>query len=187
MKDNVENLKNFKNDLKILSPIEMFRKYFVDDKCYILDETQQVKLKSKICDKFNVQYNNIIIVGSGKLGFSIKPDKRFVCFGEESDIDIAIISTELFVEYWYRTNKYVEDNALYKNYEYFCKKLSQNGWLRPDLLPRIDIQTDWFDFFSELTASRAFNNIKLTAGVYYNYHFLEDYQIKCIKNCMETI
>lgn len=187
MKNNIENLEKFKDDLRILSPKEIFRKYLVDDKCYILDETQQMKLKSSICDKFDVQYNNIIIVGSGKLGFSIKPNKRFIPFSESSDIDIAIVSPFLFEKIWKRVNEYVDDNTIYSNYENFCNYLSQNGWIRPDLLPMIDIKNDWFDYFRVLTNSRDFSEYKITAGLYYNYHFLESYQLKCIKQCKETI
>lgn len=187
MKNIEENLLNFKTDL-LQSPIEnIFRKYIVDDECYILDKTKQVELKSTIKDKYDIQYNNIIIVGSGKLGFSIKPSKRFVPFGDESDIDIAIISPVLFEKYWQRVLKYIEDNSFYENYPKFCKKLSQNGWIRPDYLPSIDLKNEWFDYFTALTESQKYGSYSITAGLYYNYWCLENYQLSCIKQCREVI
>ena len=134
-----------------------------------------------------IDYNNVIIVGSGKLGFSIKPNKRYVEFGEDSDIDIAIISPKLFEEIWDEVTLYIENNISYPKYPKFCEKLSQNGWIRPDYLPQIKIKNDWFDYFRLLTNSKKFSDYNLTAGLYYNYKFLENYQLKCIKQCKENL
>jgi len=40
------------------------------------------------------------VVGSGNWKFSLNPDKSFREFGEHSDIDVAVISKDLFDGFW---------------------------------------------------------------------------------------
>lgn len=97
-------------------------------------------LKREISTQFPVKSkNNIIVVGSAKLGFSIAPRKRFRDIQDESDIDVAIIDEELFDRYWERLFEFniniksrsEKDEDLYQKFlQYFFK-----GWLRPDLFP----------------------------------------------------
>lgn len=72
-------------------------------------------IKILMSERLRIHVNNIAIVGSAKLGYSITPtpEKKFRPFSEESDIDIAIVSPELFKKSW--------DSFL---------ELSQRGYLR---------------------------------------------------------
>jgi hypothetical protein len=49
--------------------------------------------RKRIADKFNINFHEIFITGSAKLGFN--PHKRRL-FSYESDIDVAIVSTSLY-------------------------------------------------------------------------------------------
>lgn len=93
-------LEEFKADLNGLSSLQMIRKYILNGVCHVLNDDQHFRLKEEICEHFKVDFNNVILVGSGKLGFSIKADKRFQSFGDDSDIDIAVVSGELFQKVW---------------------------------------------------------------------------------------
>ena len=103
-------------------------------------EQKYYDLKKEISTQFPVKSkNNIIVVGSAKLGFSIAPRKRFRDIQDESDIDVAIIDEELFDSYWERLFEFninvksrsEKEEGLYQKFlEYFFK-----GWLRPDLFP----------------------------------------------------
>ena len=53
-------------------------------------------LKEILNDKLGVAYHNVLMVGSGKIGYSLSPFKKFKAFDEDSDIDIAIISIKMF-------------------------------------------------------------------------------------------
>jgi hypothetical protein len=44
--------------------------------------------------------NDVLIVGSAKMGFSLDPDRYFVPFQESSDIDIVVVHEGLFDEAW---------------------------------------------------------------------------------------
>ena len=54
------------------------------------------RFKKDVSSYFNIHPSQIVMVGSAKLGFSISPHKRYREFGDTSDIDLAIISKELF-------------------------------------------------------------------------------------------
>lgn len=52
-------------------------------------------------EKFKVTPKNICLTGSGKLGFSLDPDADFRPFNsEESDLDIVVVSSEIFEKFW---------------------------------------------------------------------------------------
>jgi hypothetical protein len=92
-------IENFKSDLNSLKPIQLFRKYILGSTCYILDSQQDLELREKVSANFEIEFQDVIVVGSGKLGFSIKPSKRYVGFCDESDIDIAIVSSKLLKKF----------------------------------------------------------------------------------------
>jgi hypothetical protein len=52
--------------------------------------------REQVADRFDVGYQDICIVGSAKLGFSPSPHKFGKPFAEESDVDVVIISEEMF-------------------------------------------------------------------------------------------
>lgn len=53
-----------------------------------------------VANAVNTSPNNIAIVGSGKYGFSMAPGKAMQPFREGSDIDVVIVSPELFEKVW---------------------------------------------------------------------------------------
>ena len=74
-------------------------------KVFLLEGTPFVFAKSpmrymvfreQVADRFHVGYQDVCIVGSAKLGFSPSPKKFGKHFAEESDVDVVIISDELF-------------------------------------------------------------------------------------------
>ena len=56
--------------------------------------------KTYMAKKFDVPSNNIFIVGSALLGFSLSPKKNYKAFDDTSDIDIVIVDEELYKKYW---------------------------------------------------------------------------------------
>lgn len=74
-------------------------------KVFLLEGTPFVFAKSpmkymvfreQVADRFHVGYQDVCIVGSAKLGFSPAAHKYGKSFAEESDVDVVIISEELF-------------------------------------------------------------------------------------------
>lgn len=113
-------LEEFKVDLNSLSSLQLIRKYILNGSCHVLNRDQHFRLKEEICDHFKVDFNHVILVGSGKLGFSIKAEKRFQSFGEESDIDVAVVSAELFQKVWEEAYLYKKSGAYWpKSTDFF--------------------------------------------------------------------
>lgn len=50
--------------------------------------------------KLELHLNNIAIVGSAKLGFSLSPQKEYREFTDDSDIDLVIVSLPIFKASW---------------------------------------------------------------------------------------
>ncbi|WP_262404384.1 hypothetical protein [Aggregatibacter actinomycetemcomitans] len=135
------------------------RKYVIHGTPYIFKdkENEYYDFRKRISEKWNVSFHEVFITGSAKLGYSYYKDKNF---DEDSDIDVAIVSSELFNEImltiedfqWKirRKSIYLDMTQLEK-YHIFLKYLAI-GWIRPDKLPNELLRNDkllkeeWFDF-----------------------------------------
>lgn len=180
---------DFRNDLTSLSSLQMYRKYILGGECFALNNDQHYKIREVVCEKFLVEFNDVIFVGSGRLGFSLKPDKRYMPFDDDSDIDLAIVSSSLFEKIWQEAYLYKKSEADWPKSNIFFKYLS-GGWIRPDKLPSskyFNFSGEWWDFFNKLTSSQLFGPYKIRAGLYHSHFFLKEYQSICIEQCMQEI
>ena len=85
-----------------LNEQEMVQRYITHGSSFVFDEDdgKYFKLKKIIADKFELRPEEVIMVGSAKLGFSIAPSKLWKSFDDESDIDMVIVSEEIFDKFW---------------------------------------------------------------------------------------
>lgn len=161
------------------------------------DEEKYFDFRNRIANKFNINFQEIFIIGSSKLGFS--PIKN-TTFSLESDIDVVIVNPKLFdfyhreiCEYQYQLDRYrqtitVGEDEQYRNFlKYFIK-----GWLRPDLIPSSfeieTLRTKWFDYFKSISNGKTeVGNYKVSAGLFKDYDFFENYHLKSINKLYEKI
>jgi len=109
------NISEFKRDLLKLKDYELFLKYIYSSEIWYFKEYKGLKgdlyfeavdrLYKNVSESFGVNFKNILVVGSGKTGFSLNPKKKFLRgFDEDennsSDLDVALVSNELFCKYW---------------------------------------------------------------------------------------
>lgn len=127
-------LDDFKQYCVTLKPDVLVQKHLIEDKTFFFSEIkngEEYNFKKDIASTLKVHIRDVIIVGSGKFGFSLKPDNAdfgLYLFKEfdynfknkisdkKSDLDIAIVSSYLF-------DKEIEN--LYK-YTGFYKNLWDN-------------------------------------------------------------
>lgn len=154
--------------------------------------------RKRIADEFCVNFHEIYIVGSAKLGFS--PIKDYKQFDLNSDIDVSIVSRRLFDEYLdkiryfqmeYRASRKSITKAELELYHMFLE-YTAIGWMRPDKLPLSfqigELRSSWFDFFKSLSYGNSeVGNYKVAAGVFKDYRHLELYTISGIKRARESI
>lgn len=155
-------------------------------------EDDYYNFRKKIAQKFDVSFHEIFITGSGKLGFSPRKNK---IFDYDSDIDVALISSDLYdkiMSYIHGYQMELRENrraVSAREIEKYHKFLEYGaiGWMRPDLLPtsfRIkDIKNDWFDFFDSISYGKSeVGNYKVTAGAFKSYAHLEKYTLSGLRS-----
>ncbi len=100
-------LDDFKQNCITLKSDIIVQKYLIENDTHFFSKVEidkEFDFKKDISLLLDVHIRDITIVGSGKLGFSIKPDieipglYRFKEFdsGKTSDLDVAIVSSTLF-------------------------------------------------------------------------------------------
>lgn len=195
-----------RTDLASLMPIErVFQKHVIDGSSFLFRQhlnnvDWEYELRDDLAKALKVSINDIVIVGSAKLGFSLKTehfynfDQRYTETGnprDKSDIDVAIVNRECFDEMakqiyslsrhfdkdWITENWKV--NAFYKTpsnlYTKYLQALAK-GWMRPDYLPLVFYETaPWRDVCS--TWFKKLQRRKVSVGVYSEWFYLKHYQM----------
>lgn len=111
------SLKEIKDDLQKKSAKEFYTKHIIRSENWYFENIlgscpeDQIMLsddaKLIISENFGISFNSVMMVGSGKLGYSLSPTKLLKPFNMDekvrglSDLDFAIISNDLFSIYWH--------------------------------------------------------------------------------------
>ncbi|XKK27629.1 hypothetical protein HFP64_14640 [Bacillus sp. AC79A.1] len=137
-----------------------------------------------ISNHLSISMKNILIVGSGKTGYSFSPQKALRKFDSneevESDIDIAIISDKYFFEYWNLARK--EVSVKYSRYYNEISSGIFSGFISKNTLEDIpSIRKVWNDKIretrKELQEKANFRH-PINFRIYRSWEDLEEYHIK---------
>jgi hypothetical protein len=121
------------------------------------DETSYLRLVAHVSDGLGVPGENLTLIGSGRIGFSLDPAKYGTPFSDASDLDMVVVSPELFDACWldllrprrgyHRLPQSVQSWHLdHRQHVYY-------GRIWPHKLPGIvDLSRRWFNVFK--SASR---------------------------------
>ena len=187
-----DNLERFRRDLAREDNTTLVDRYYYSTTGPVLSNEQQASLRRRISDHLDISVRDVILVGSAKLGFTLrnKPNRpRLSHFGDESDIDVAVISGSLFIKYWEATFAYWSEKSDWAKAAKFRKYLFR-GWLRPDMLPTdadFALSKEWFEFFRKLQATGEFGGYKIAAGIYLNERFWEEYVGSSLTECRQYL
>lgn len=189
--DVARRIGEFRRDMIARNTEAIVRRYITFGSCYVLAESQYFELKQVVASEFSVHPSEVLVVGSAKLGFSIAAGKRFRPFCDTSDIDVAVISAPAFDSIWQAVFEFKCAKGYWEKEKLFNAYLAR-GWIRPDMLPpasRFSQCQRWWEFFRGLSSSRRFGDVKISAGLYRNWRFLEAYQSVAVSECVaeETI
>lgn len=188
----MQDVNNFKNDCLNLSSELVVQKHLIDGDSYyfreVIESEREFDFKKRVSKPLDVHIRDIAIVGSGKLGFSIKPDIQIAGFypfkefdyafkrnknEKKSDLDIAIISSRLFEKQLINIYEYTQG---YKNQIEKRNGLGKyilKGWLRPDMIPddyKINENLDEIILDLEEEYNRSVN-----IGIYKSWYYFEAY------------
>jgi len=104
-----------RNDILKLSESDFVIEYILKTDVWYFSEYLQLKpedfiqkldmFKKIVSTNLDISFNNVLIVGSGKVGFSLSPTEKLLRKFDsdehkESDLDVAIISEKFFQELW---------------------------------------------------------------------------------------
>ena len=182
----------FKGKLRnqAISDIEVVQGYITHGPAFVFKDNDEkyFQLKNTIAQNFELNPQEVIMIGSAKLGFSISPRKLWESFHDESDIDMVIISATIFDKFWKdlydfnfninltdRTEK--EDKQYYRFLEYFFR-----GWLRPDVFPFLySGRKEWEGFFKSISYGEFGEQHKISGAVFRDWEFYEAYHTSNIR------
>jgi predicted nucleotidyltransferase len=178
--------------------LDFCRKWVLHGTPHIFQEREDefYEFRKRIADGLHVSFHEVFITGSAKLGFS--PHKGTE-FSYDSDIDVAIISPDLFESvmghiYKFqvdlrRSRRAVDERELAMYHEFL--EYVAIGWIRPDKLPLSfkikELKTSWFEFFNSLSYGRSeVGDYKVTGGVFKGYYYLEQYIVSGLRSARST-
>lgn len=182
-------LDKFRSALLALSAEDIVRRFIVFGDCAVVDPDEYFSLRSIVAKEFHLHPNDVLVVGSGKLGFSIAPQKRYRPFGDSSDLDVVIISDRFFDLVWSDVHRYSEQGGWWEGEAKFKEYLFR-GWIRPDMLPpdqNFQFGRSWWEFFNKISASRDYSVSRIRGAIYKNWRFLESYQQIAVTGCLREI
>ena len=149
--DEYVEINTFKQEIRTHSSEYIYENYYISGEVWVFKKIfndnwfiKYDEFKKYISKKLGVHYHDIDITGSGKLGFSLNPKKKYKLFDDNSDIDIIIVSNHLFNEFWkqylrdsYNLNAQINDidkvsSCIFQKYLYldgFRNNSYYNEWL----------------------------------------------------------
>ncbi|MFZ6657100.1 hypothetical protein [Undibacterium sp. TJN19] len=182
----------FKNE----NPLDQIaRKIYVTYPSFVFEKNFELKFEifNEIANRWNIPINQILITGSAHTGESFHKANQFT--SGESDLDVAIISERLFLEYLdyacKATNGYKDLSKFERRdgksvYDGFVNNLAR-GFFRPDLMPLCQARTSWFDFFQKISQKHLAKFKSINAGIYSTLQTFEYKQIENINNAKQLI
>lgn len=186
------NVAQLKNDFVQLNNKEILSKYFYNvTSPEAITEDEYKELKSELRKLFFLSNDDyILIIGSAAHGFSWNPTKPFLKkFDDDSDIDIAIISRNLFELYWTTARDICNQLIFWKEMNLF-ENYMFNGWMRPDKASNDLHKRRRFDWFGEMNNLSKYvfkGKYQVSVGLFYSKDFFEAYYINAIKQIRKRV
>ena len=146
-------------------------------------ELNYIRWRHLVATELGVDPMAVQLVGSARLGYSMNPGKNFRKFHEGSDLDIAVISPELFDRAWSELRVIIEDDLFSRRRKDYLRKLVFEECIALDIvLPRLSFGEQWSRsrdlFVHDLGA--AFVNCEVNYRLYRNHRSLRSYQVKSV-------
>lgn len=182
-------LESIKEDIdNNVEHLNIIRKIYLTypTKALVGNEKRQYEILNEISEYFNIPIMNIHVCGSAKTGYSFHKKTEFD--RKLSDLDIAIIDPNLFLQYseWvFKFTKGFTDRTGFttydqkSNYQQYVSYIAK-GIFRPDLMPSSKKRLNWLKFFGQLSTKNKDLFKSINAGIYMSQTFFEHKQISNI-------
>ncbi len=201
----IYTLEEIKQDLHTLNTKQFYKRYIVkSDNWYFrnvlgIPESSVIDVVDEFRDivssNIGVSFNSVMMVGSGKIGYSLSPTKKFKKFEideeskNKSDIDIAIISEEIFEHFWkmFRQSYSVQNSYWYR---YISREIYR-GYINEKNLRQIDAcRKEWIicaNKANRMLKSNLFLRHEITYRIYRRWEDFEEYNLSSIKIMQDEV
>jgi len=196
----------FKSALLSRPVTEVLRDYVFSGDPYAFRERPSalLNLRAHVSKALNVSENNIVIVGSAQVGFSLSPDNFPRRFTDRSDIDVVVVDEHLFDAVWYTLLQwhYPRRQDLPRGDWGWTKDRRKDlywGWFVPDqirfnglslpeaLKPIRDCSTLWFNTFQSLTKYPEFSGRDVHGRLYRTWEHVRLYHAEGLRQIREIL
>lgn len=196
----IYTLDDIKKDLENLDVKQFYMKHIVKSHYWYFQYVLNIReadllqivdeFKDIVSTNIGVSFNSVMMVGSGKTGYSLSPKKNFKPFElkseskNKSDIDIAIISNNLFKSFWdtYRNSYNVKYEGIYP---YIAREIYR-GYINERNLREIDnCRKIWSELSvksNKLLRSKLYFKHDITYRIYRSWEDFEEYNLSSIKS-----
>ncbi|MFI7469956.1 hypothetical protein [Nonomuraea sp. NPDC049646] len=169
-------------------PLRVVREFITHGPCVAITRDKHAELREAVAAELQVHPNrDVYTVGSAKLGFSIKPDHRYRVFGDTSDVDVAVVSPDLYNQLWREARKFQAAKGLWPRDQL---KSFKNGHLRGSIHPgsipiseALPTANSLWELGRELQRQQAAGPYKVTFVVWNDMDALESYQSVAVSAC----
>ena len=148
-----------------------------------------------ISSGLKVPRQDICVVGSARLGFSLTPDKFGTPFSTRSDVDVIIVSAEYFDASWVDilTNRRTPWWSLRSSTrDYLDQHRDQfhiyNGWIYPSLVAEaLAIGESWISTFNGLSRIPALSSRRIGGRLYRTWEHARNYHRRSLRQVRRRI
>lgn len=147
-----------------------------------------VRWRHEVAKRLDVDPVSIQLVGSGRLGYSLNPSKKFKKFDSDSDIDIAIISADLFESTWQEIRELIGTRPELENRKTYLRKLVFDECIALDIvLPHLSYGATWSYYRDELIEllGEGLIDREVKYRLYRSYRALREYQLKGVSTARD--
>ena len=163
------------------------------------------RLRQHVSASFPVAPDNIVVVGSAKMGFSLSPDAFPRQFSDASDIDVLVVDERLFDKAWQTLLKWNYPRRLAWGERPERKWIRSRqadvywGWFQPDriqfnglsfskdLAPLRDLSTQWFNAFHSLSRYQAFAQKEVSGWLYRSWRHALLYHVEGLRQIKKSL
>ena len=186
-----------RDDLRDKSVRDFYMKYLLRSDNWYFERILQIDSKEVIhavddfkmivSEALEIGYNNVVMVGSAKIGYSLSPKKFLKVFTDEgeqkSDIDIALISPYLFEHYW-KVFRRAYDVTKERQYQYISRAIYRGYISDRDLYTIEECRKEWAEMSSEATRQlqgKLYFKHDIHYRIYRDWMDMEEYHIQSIE------
>lgn len=159
--------------------------------------------RDEIASQLKVSHGDIRVVGSGRLGFSLKPFNNLARFTDKSDIDVVIVNSDAFDDLWLSllNAAYPRSPVTEKLGGWLQKRRNEvyTGWISPleihldikifgiKAKPVLDLRSRWFNALKQASRYPPRRHEDVNGRLYRTWRHAELYHLGSLAELRKSL